>query len=112
MSKYDLSIRKITNLEGKDKEITEFTYGGQVNDFGFTNGWDSRKIRTVTVFQSLSVNGQQADGFMTIKAPYNVEVKPYSYYGYANYADGEHTKEYVYPGDGVDYTVYYTNILG
>ena len=52
------------------------------------------------------------DGRFTVEVPYNIEVVPFGYSDYNLWANDEMTKEYKYPGDGIDYTVCYTNIMG
>lgn len=113
VSKYDLSIREVILNYGTGSEsVTVFRYNEPAKDYGFTEGWKDYKFREVTVIQELSVNGDIANGFFTVTAPYNVEVRPFAYSDYALWANGEWTKEYEYPGDNCDYTVYFTNTMG
>ena len=113
VSKYDLSIREITlNYGTKSETVTVFRYNEPVRDYGFSDGWSEHKLREVTIIQEISVDGEIADGFSTVAAPYNVEVLPFSYQDHVLWADGEWTQKYEYPGDDCDYTVYFTNIMG
>ncbi|HBL40428.1 MAG TPA: hypothetical protein DDY98_02210 [Ruminococcaceae bacterium] len=113
VSKYDLSVQKVILNAGTSEEMVKvFRYNEKTKDFGFTDGWSEHKLRHVKIIQHLVVDGLDADGFMDVVAPYNVEVRPYGYGDYLLWADGESTKEYVYPGKDCDYTVYYTNVMG
>lgn len=113
VSKYDLSIREVKSNVGTDSEtVTTFVYNGEVKDFGLTKGWDKKDMRKVKIISEVSSNGNVTTDTVTMTVPYNVEVRPYSYYEYNLWANEGYTKEYKYPGDGVDYVVYYTNIMG
>lgn len=112
--KSDLSLLKAT-FKGNNGyyETVTVDYNGEADTFGLTDGWDDNPERTVTVAVSTydPVNGQADVGYDVV-LPYNVELRVDSFGDYFCYLNSDYTKEYTYPGDGVDYTIYVTNAAG
>ena len=113
VKKSDLSLQKAVWNEGGEYETNlEVNYGGEVDTYDFTMGWDEHPMRKVNVISHLGTENGEVDGAFTVEVPYNIEVVPFGYSDYNLWANDEMTKEYKYPGDGIDYTVCYTNIMG
>ena len=112
--KSDLSLLKAT-FKGSDGycETVTVEYNVKADTSGLTDGWNDNPERTVTVAISTydSVNGQADVGYDVV-LPYNVELRIDSFDKYFCYLNSDYTREYSYPGDGVDYSIYVTNAAG
>ena len=114
VKKDDLSLQKaIFKDEIGGTQTVTVTYGGKVDTYGLTDGWDENPERTITVAITMyDMEKGQADVGYEVTLPYNIELKFYSYSECFCYLNSGYTEEYSYPGDGVDYSVYVTNAAG
>ena len=84
----------------------------QTKDFGLLEGFD-KPFRTVKCVCALhDETGKATAATYTVDAPYNAEPLFVHARGLNLYLDKDFTKEYVYPGNGVGYTVYATDAMG
>lgn len=92
----------------------ELRHGDDVKakDFGLLDGFD-KPMRKVTCVCTLHAeNGDPTTSTYTVDAPYNAEPLFVHSRELNLYLNKDLTKEYVYPGNGRDYTVYATDAVG
>lgn len=90
-----------------------FDYTRGAPDYPFLKSWDG-SLRTVTVIRENYEAGEPVIQSEFLRLPADWEYLPYEgrWGDYTIYMDDEYTKPYVYPGDGVDYTLYLTTATG
>ncbi len=90
----------------------EFEYGFDVEELNEQiDAWQG-KLRKVTVVKEYVKYGELVTEEVTVEIPatWELDLRYYHHPFYINYMDAAHTVEYSYPGDGVDYTVYASQI--
>ena len=108
-----LALKKMMHYSrGEEYFRWEFTYDGEIEDFGIFDSWngDYREITVVEEFYT--PDGEVADGAHTIRAPKNVEYYPVYDEEVCIYLSEGFRNEYSYPGNDIDYTIYVTNAKG
>ena len=111
-------------VSARDQMDTQYKYGLDYGEPGsyagtfdeYTNPtlWEEDKIiddclgeqRKVTVVKEYYEHGELFTDETTVEIPATWELYFNYYDGFEVYMDAEHTVEYSYPGDGVDYTLY------
>ena len=90
---------------------TVVTTGDEFDHSDIFSAWDS--TRTVTfIYNELQMDDSVLTTELTLEVPDTYELLPYVDEYMNLYMDEGYTMPYEYPGDGVDYTVYMTNISG
>ncbi|MBP5168316.1 MAG: hypothetical protein ILP14_03845 [Oscillospiraceae bacterium] len=97
--------------EGEDAwAMYEFNYTQDIPDYDFLNGWNGN-LRTVTaVWEDVDrINGGYSYRTETLYLPMNWEYLPYIVQSgdYTAYLNPRYSGTYVYPGDNMDYTVFF-----
>ena len=92
----------------------ELRHGSDVKakDFGMLDGFGKPTHKVTCIAELHDENGKAFKAERTVDAVYNAEPQFVSSNLLNYYLDKNYTKEYVYPGDGVDYTVYATDAMG
>ncbi len=92
----------------------EFIYNEPVELMNVLDDWNGEKKNVTVVFETYK-DGEPVKYTEEYEVPYDWEViADNNLYDtvFAAYLDEDYTKEYEYPGDGVDYTIYVTTSLG
>ncbi len=84
----------------------------QIKDFGFLDSFDKPTRKVTCVCTLHDENGKPTSATHTFDVLYDAEPLFYTSHELNLYLDEGLTKEYVYPGNGVDYTVYATDAMG
>lgn len=96
------------DYEDEYSSIMTFDYGKDTSDIHYFDSWND-ELRTVTYVTEKNA-GHHSVLTETFIVPGDWEILTSEYYyfsdGYTAYLDAEHTAEYKYPGDGIDYSVY------
>lgn len=103
--------KTICSYDGKELSRTYFDYDTPVAYASVLDGWDG-KLKEVTVIAVMAEDYAESVVTKKYSIPADWEMLPYSYEEAEVYLDEGMTKPYRYPGDGVDYTIYVTNIMG
>lgn len=106
-------IKEVHNNDGYIVE-EEFIYNEPLELMHVLDDWNG-KMKTVTVVFETYKDGEPVKYTEEYKVPVNWEViADNNLYDtvFAAYLDEGYTKEYKYPGDGVDYTIYATTSVG
>ena len=106
-------IKEVHNNDGYIVE-EEFIYNEPLELMHVLDDWNGEK-KTVTVVFETYKDGEPVKYTEEYKVPVNWEViADNNLYDtvFAAYLDEGYTKEYKYPGDGVDYTIYVTTSVG
>ena len=107
-----LVLREVSYTYSEDFEpsVVVLEYLDPAPDCEFMNGWD-RELRTVTLMWEDWPSPPVAE---TAEIPMDWEYLPYEarWGNYTAYLNENYTGEYVYPGDGVEYTLYLTTTKG
>lgn len=112
VDKETLAIRRIQFESEMDGEVEiNITYDTYVDGMELLDGFGG-KLKTVTVVTDIVLENGRSNVTVQKQLPANWELRPYAYEETALYLDADSTVEYKYPGDGKDYTVYVTNIMG
>ena len=107
-----LILREILSVnDGEDPwPIYDFICTQDVPDYDFLKGWDGN-LRTVTAIweDHDRINGGFEYRTETIFLPMDWEYLPHVVQsgGYSAYQDPRYTETYAYPGDNMDYTVFF-----
>lgn len=116
VTRQTLTIKTIEWLYSYKNSVSriELRHGSsvQTNDFGMLHDFD-KPTRTVRCISELhDENGKPITFERTVETAYNAEPLFASPTVLNLYLDKYYTREYVYPGDGIDYTVYATDAMG
>ena len=115
VEKETLALDEVTlTLENGDvvRHTIEHSPMLELDDFGLLDGLD-RPFRTVRICTVLHDDaGKETFDSVSVSVPDNIEVIPSYERELALYMNESLSKEYVYPGDGHNYTVYATDAMG
>ena len=116
VTRQTLTLKTIEWIYGYNDSTSriELRHGSDVKaqDFGMLQAFD-KPTRTVRCICELhDENGKPITSERTVETAYNAEPLFASSNVLNLYLDKNYTKEYVYPGDGIDYTVYATDAMG
>ena len=90
---------------------TTYNYGARVDDSSVRAAWTAG-VKTVTVNIETFENGERHVDIYKVRVPKTWEYLPYEYYQYNCWMNEGYTREYSYPGDGENYTLYLTEAMG
>ena len=112
VDKKTLALKKAVWNVGTNYEFSEeLEYGCEVNEYQLTDHWE--ELREVTFVCTMAdENGALSEEVLRFVVPGDMELIPYSFEELALYNNAENTEEYEYPGNGEDYIVYVTNVMG
>ncbi len=107
-------VKEVHNNDGYIVE-EEFIYNKRLEQMNVLDDWNGTMKNVTVVFET--TKGEEPVKYVReYEVPYNWEVIADNNYQadvhYSSYFDEGYTKEYEYPGDGVDYTIYVTTYVG
>ncbi|MBQ7957862.1 MAG: hypothetical protein IJ279_07470 [Clostridia bacterium] len=114
VDKNNLNIMKVVHVNDDIVVEKEYVYNEPVELMNILDDWDG-KMKKVTVVSETDKDGKTVKHTKRYEVPYNWEViADNNLYDtvFSAYLDEGYTKEYEYPGDGVDYTIYATTSVG
>ena len=100
-----------------DIEITvssgesRYEYKVRVDDNKVARAW-TEGVKTVTVRIEKFDGGTASVDIYKVRVPKTWEYIPFEFYEYNCWMNEGYTREYKYPGDGVNYTLYLTEAMG
>ena len=114
VNRLTLALQKIDVIR-EDEQIPSvcFTYDEDVPAFPFLGGWKGAK-RTVTLIWESYDGSDFRTWTEFVRVPADWEVYPWQAQRgtFTAYLDHGYTKQYQYPGDGIDYSIYLTTAKG
>ncbi|MGN0546246.1 MAG: hypothetical protein ACI4I3_02855 [Acutalibacteraceae bacterium] len=110
--KETLAVRKSV-CRYDDEELNEiyYDYDTSVEYASLLDPWDGELKKVTVVSERMGDSGSNVIT-KEYSVPADWELIPYDYEEVAVYLDEDMTVPYEYPGDGVDYTIYVTNVMG
>lgn len=114
VDKQTLNVTKIVNDNDGYVVEKEYIYNKPLELMNVLDDWNGEKKNVTVVFETYK-DGEQVKYTEEYEVPVNWEViADNNLYDtvFAAYLDEGYTKEYKYPGDGVDYTIYATSSVG
>lgn len=114
VDKQTLNVTKIVNDNDGYVVEKEYIYNKPLELMNVLDDWNGEKKNVTVVFETYK-DGEQVKYTEEYEVPVNWEViADNNLYDtvFAAYLDEGYTKEYEYPGDGVDYTIYATSSVG
>ncbi len=112
VDKGTLAVRKTVYNYGEFDYVTEYEYGAQLKDDEMLACWNENNLKTVTVISEDINFSSESKVTSKVEIPCEWELKVFSDKEINIWLDKDYTKEYVYPGDYKDYTIYITTTMG